>query len=151
MCHSVYFGKYQRVARAWDSNILERYVAKLLISGAHVVIYSENAKADRKFFRDVLKFPYVDAGDGWLIFALPPAEVAIHPSKSSSKDGEEHSLFLTCDDLESTIKSLKRKKIKCRVIGEQSWGKVAMITLPSGGELGLYQPKHPIAHSKTSD
>lgn len=118
-----------------------------MISGTHAVIYSENAKADRKFFRDVLKFPYVDAGGGWLIFALPPAEVAVHPSKSSSSEEAAHSLFLMCDDLNSTIKSLKRKKIKCRVIDKQSWGKIAMITLPSGGELGLYQPKHPVAHA----
>jgi hypothetical protein len=117
-----------------------------LISGAHVVIYSKDAVADRKFFRDVLKFSYVDAGDGWLIFTLPPAEVAVHPLKSSSKEEVAHSLFLMCDDLESTMKSLKRRKVKCGVIDEQSWGKVAMIKLPSGAELGLYQPKHPVAH-----
>jgi|SRR5579872_3879026 len=117
-----------------------------VVSGAHLVIYSKDAAADRKFFRDVLKFSYVDAGDGWLIFALPPAEVAVHPSKSSSKEEVAHSLFLMCDDIESTMKSLKRRKVKCRVIDEQRWGKIAMITLPSGAELGLYQPKHPTAH-----
>src|SRR5579862_4344701 len=111
-----------------------------MISGAHVVLYSRNAKADRKFFRDVLEFPYVDAGRDWLIFALPPAEVAVHPSKSSSKKEETaHCLFLMCDDLESTVEALKRKKVKCKVIDEQSWGKIAMIKLPSGSELGLYE------------
>lgn len=114
------------------------------ISGAHVVLYSTNPESDRKFFRDVLKFPYVDAGDGWLIFALPPSEVAVHPTKSSRKDAA-HSLFLMCDSLESTLAFLRRKKVKCEVIGEERWGKIAMITLPGGGELGLYEPKHPVA------
>lgn len=121
----------------------------MLISGAHMVLYSKNAVADRKFFRDVLKFPYVDAGEGWLIFSLPPSEVAVHPSKSSSGEEEAHSFFLMCDDLQSTIGSLKRKKIKCKIIGEQSWGKVAMIALPSGGELGLYEPKHPLVNKSS--
>jgi len=117
-----------------------------MISGAHVVLYSKKPEADRKFFRNVLKLRYVDAGHGWLIFALPPAEVAVHPSKSSRRNEETHSLFLMCDDLNSTVKSLARKKVKCKIIDEQSWGKIAMIKLPSGGELGLYEPKHPVAH-----
>jgi catechol 2,3-dioxygenase-like lactoylglutathione lyase family enzyme len=115
------------------------------ISGAHVVLYSKDAESDRKFFRDVLKFPYVDAGDGWLIFALPSSEVAVHPTKSSTEDAA-HSLFLTCDNLEATLTFLRSKKVRCKVIGEESWGKIAMITLPSGSELGLYESKHPIAH-----
>lgn len=118
----------------------------MLISGVHVIVYSKNALADRNFFRDVLKFPYVDAGEGWLIFSLPPSEVAVHPSKSSLREEVAHSLFLMCDDLESTMKSLRQKRIKCKAIDEQPWGKIAMITLPSGEELGLYQPKHSIAH-----
>jgi len=117
----------------------------MTISGAHVVLYSTDAEADRRFFRDVLKFHHVDAGDGWLIFALPPSEVAVHPSKTAKGDAE-HSLFLMCDNLEATIRLLHRKKVKCRVVGDERWGKVAMITLPSGGELGLYQPRHPVAH-----
>jgi len=90
----------------------------------------------------VLRFSHVDAGEGWLIFALPPAELGIHPAKSSEED-EAHWFFLMCDDLEATMKSLERKKVKCRAIDEQEWGKIAMITLPSGRELGLYEPKHP--------
>jgi len=115
------------------------------ISGAHVVLYSTNAEADRKFFRDVLKFHHVDAGDGWLIFELPPSEVAVHPAKSAQEDAQ-HSLFLMCEDLDATMGLLRRKKVKCRVIGDERWGRVAMITLPSGIDLGLYEPRHPVAH-----
>ncbi|HYB75829.1 MAG TPA: VOC family protein [Nitrososphaerales archaeon] len=114
------------------------------ISGAHVVLYSTDAEADRKFFRNVLKFRHVDAGDGWLIFALPPSEVAVHPAKMAQEDA--HSLFLMCDDLEATMRLLHKRKVKCRVVGDERWGRVAMITLPSGGELGLYEPRHPVAH-----
>jgi len=114
------------------------------ISGAHVVLYSTNAEADRKFFRDVLKFRHVDAGGGWLIFALPPSEVAVHPAKSVQEDA--HSLFLMCDDLGATMNLLRRKKVKCKAVGDEKWGRVAMITLPSGGELGLYEPRHLVAH-----
>lgn len=117
----------------------------MLVSGAHVVLYSTDPEADRRFFRDTLKFGYVDAGDGWLIFALPLAEVAIHPTKSQQQS-ETHNLFLTCQDLGATLASLRRAKVRFRVLGEQAWGKVAMIALPSGAELGLYQPKHPMAH-----
>jgi len=112
-----------------------------MISGAHIVLYSKNAEADRKFFRNILKFPHVDAGDGWLIFALPPAELAVHPAK----EDDSHGLFLMCNDIKATIKALRQKKVKCSAPDEQEWGMVAMVTLPSGGELGMYQPKHPLA------
>jgi len=115
------------------------------ISGAHVVLYSTDPEADRKFFRDVLRFHHVDAGDGWLIFALPPSEVAVHPTKSAQEDAQ-HSLFLMCDDLGATMSLLRKKKVKCKAVANERWGKVAMITLPSGGELGLYEPRHPLAH-----
>jgi hypothetical protein len=115
----------------------------LSFSGAHVIVYSKNSEADRELFRDVLKFPYVDVGGGWLIFSLPSAEVAIHPVKSL-KERDAHTLFLMCTDLEKTLKLLKRKKVKYSRLGEQSWGKIAMITLPSGSKLGLYEPKHPL-------
>jgi len=118
------------------------------ISGAHVVLYSTDAEADRKFFRDVLRFHHVDAGDGWLIFALPPSEVAIHPAKSTPEDA--HSLFLMCEDLDATMGLLRRKKVKCRIVGDERWGRVAMITLPSGIDLGLYEPRHPLAHKRES-
>ena len=117
----------------------------MTISGAHVVLYSTDAKADRKFFRDVLRFRHVDAGDGWLIFALPPSEVAVHPVKSLKEEGG-HSLFLMCDDLEATMSLLRKKRVKSRVVGNERWGKVAVIKLPSGAEIGLYEPKHPSPH-----
>jgi catechol 2,3-dioxygenase-like lactoylglutathione lyase family enzyme len=113
-----------------------------MISGAHVIIYSTNAEADRKFFRDVLKFPHFDAGDGWLIFALPPAEVAVHPTKKPS-----HELYLMCDDLAATIEELGEKRVKFSAPSKQEWGTIVTVKLPSGGELGLYQPRHPVAHS----
>jgi hypothetical protein len=118
-----------------------------MISGAHIVLYSKDSEADRKFFRDVLKFSYVDAGSGWLIFALPPSELAVHPNKSSRKNEEMHSLFLMCDNLRTTEKTLRAKNVKCSTVDEQAWGKITMITLSSGGTLGLYEPKHPIPHS----
>jgi hypothetical protein len=112
-----------------------------MISGAHVVLYSKDAESDRKFFRNVLKFPYVDAGEGWLIFALPQTELAVHPSKKN----DSHGFFLMCDDLKTTVKMLKQKKVKCSAPDELEWGTVSLITLPSGAEIGIYQPKHPLA------
>jgi len=113
-----------------------------MISGAHIVLYSKDAEADRKFFQNVLKFPHVDAGNGWLIFALPPTELAFHPTKK----GDSQGFFLMCDDLKATIKMLKQKNVQCSAPIEEDWGAVALITLPSGSEIGLYQPKHPLAH-----
>jgi catechol 2,3-dioxygenase-like lactoylglutathione lyase family enzyme len=112
-----------------------------MISGAHVVLYSTDAQADREFFRDVLKFPHVDAGDGWLIFSLPASELAVHPAKENSS----HELFLMCDDLAATLRELRRKKVRCSKPVDRGWGTLAKVTLPGGGELGLYQPKHPLA------
>ncbi len=111
------------------------------ISGAHVVVYSTDPEADRGFFRRVLNFPNVDAGEGWLIFALPPAELGVHPAKKDRASD----LYLLCDDLKGTMKFLKAKKIKCSAPSEQSWGIVTTVTLPSGGKMGLYQPKHDLA------
>lgn len=105
-----------------------------MIVGAHAIIYSRDAEADRAFIRDVLGFDSVDAGGGWLIFALPPAEVAVHPDDA----GDRHELFLMCDDLEVTARQLGIKK----PITEQRWGRLMEIDLPSGAKLGLYQPKH---------
>jgi hypothetical protein len=118
-----------------------------MISGAHVLVYSENAEADRKFFRDILKFPYVDSGDGWLIFALPPAELAVHPAEENGS----HEIFLMCDDLRATIAALKRKHVVCSAPSKQEWGTIVRVKLPGGGDLGLYQPKHPLAHRSDSD
>lgn len=108
-----------------------------MISGTHVVIYSKNAEADRAFFRDILGFKSVDAGHGWLIFALPPVEAAFHPSAEAA-----HELYLMCDDLKTEIASLASKGVKCSEIEEARWGSITKIGLPGGGNVGLYQPKH---------
>ncbi|MGA8764029.1 MAG: VOC family protein [Candidatus Sulfotelmatobacter sp.] len=112
-----------------------------MISGAHVIVYSKNAEADRAFFRDVLGFKSVDAGHGWLIFALPPGEAAVHPSD----EGEHHELYFMCDDLKAEMASLAKKGVKCSKVQEQRWGSITMMWLPGGGEIGLYKPKHPTA------
>ena len=113
----------------------------MAIIGLHALIYSKKDEATRAFFRDVLGFPSVDAGRGWLIFAAPPAELAIHPAE----DREYHELYLMCDDIDATIAELKRKGVTTRDIQEEAWGRVTQIRLPSGDELGLYEPKHPTA------
>jgi len=110
-----------------------------MISGAHVVVYSKNAEADRAFFRDVLGFNSVDAGHGWLIFALPPAEAAFHPSDENGV----HELFFMCDDLKAEMASLAKKDAKCSEVQEAPWSSITKMRLPSGGELRLYQPKQP--------
>jgi catechol 2,3-dioxygenase-like lactoylglutathione lyase family enzyme len=112
-----------------------------MISGAHVIVYTKDAEADRKFFREVLGFKSVDAGHGWLIFALPPGEAAFHPS---DKNGP-HELNFMCDNLKSEIAALARKGVTCSAVHEERWGSIAKLGLPGGGEIGLYQPKHPTA------
>jgi predicted enzyme related to lactoylglutathione lyase len=113
-----------------------------MISGAHVIVYSTDADADRAFFRDVLDLDSVDSGGGWLIFALPPAEVAVHPAETNGG----HELYLLCTDLEATVAELKGKGIAIRgPVQEQPWGRLATIVLPGGGDLGVYEPKHPLA------
>jgi hypothetical protein len=115
-----------------------------MITGAHVIVYSKDAEADRVFFRDVLHFTSVDAGYGWLIFALPPAEAAFHPSEKN----DTHELYFMCDDLQATMALLKTKQVKCGEVKEERWGTLTTISLPGGGEIGLYQPKHPTAIGK---
>jgi catechol 2,3-dioxygenase-like lactoylglutathione lyase family enzyme len=117
-----------------------------MISGAHVIVYTKDADADRAFFRDVLGFDSVDAGRGWLIFALPPCEAAFHPS---DKNGQ-HELYFLCDDLKSEMAALAEKGVGCSAVHEERWGSITRIKLPSGGEIGLYQPKHPTALSLDS-
>jgi catechol 2,3-dioxygenase-like lactoylglutathione lyase family enzyme len=112
-----------------------------MISGAHIVIYSRDADADRAFFRDILGFSSVDAGHGWLIFALPPAEAAFHPAD----DKAVHELYLMCEDLGAEMTSLAKKGVKCSELREERWGLITRISLPGGGGLGLYQPSHPTA------
>ena len=112
-----------------------------MISGSHFIVYSKDAEADRAFFRDVLGFPSVDAGHGWLIFTLPPAEVAFHPSEKEIG----HELYFMCEDLPAEMASLAQKKVSCSEVQEARWGSITKIQLPGGGEVGLYQPKHPTA------
>jgi catechol 2,3-dioxygenase-like lactoylglutathione lyase family enzyme len=117
-----------------------------MIFGAHVIVYSKDASADRAFFRDVLEYPSVDAGHDWLIFRLPPAELAVHPA-----DGEGgHELYLMCDDLRSEMEVLLEKGINCSEVEEARWGSVTKIQLPGGGQVGLYEPKHPTAFTRDS-
>lgn len=112
-----------------------------MINGAHIIVYSKDAEADRAFFRNVLGFASVDAGHGWLIFALPPAEAAFHPGD----DNNQHELYLMCDDLKAEMSALAKKGVHCSEVQEPPWGSLTRIQLPGGGALGLYQPKHPTA------
>jgi len=109
-----------------------------MITGAHSIIYSKNPEADRAFFRDVLQLTNVDVGDGWLIFGLPPAEVAVHPSDENG----EHELYLICDDVEAFVAEMKKKGIACGDVQDMGWGVLTQLTLPGGGKLGVYQPRH---------
>jgi hypothetical protein len=118
-----------------------------VIFGAHVIIYSKDPTADRTFFREVLGFGAVDAGHGWLIFALPPAEVAVHPAE----ENDRRELYFMCDDLKSEISILEAKGVRCSDVQEARWGSITKIRLPSGGEVGLYQPKHATALTLTSN
>jgi catechol 2,3-dioxygenase-like lactoylglutathione lyase family enzyme len=111
-----------------------------MISGTHVIIYTKDADADRAFFRDVLGFKSVDAGHGWLIFALPPAEGAFHPSENGA-----HELYFMCEDLNAEMASLAKKQVKFSKVENARWGSLTKMRLPGGGEVGLYQPKHPTA------
>src|SRR5437588_8801966 len=113
-----------------------------MIIGAHVLFYSEKPEADRAFFRDVLGLPSVDAGGGWLIFALPPAELGVHPIEGPP----QHELYLMCDDIEATVEELKRKGVVfTKPIADERFGLATSFSIPGGGELALYQPKHPTA------
>jgi catechol 2,3-dioxygenase-like lactoylglutathione lyase family enzyme len=120
-----------------------------MINGAHIVLSSKDAEADRAFLRDVLGFPSVDAGRGWLIFALPPAEAAVHPAAVNPINDSLHELYFTCDDLAAEIASLAAKGVVCSEVQEARWGSITKMRLPGGGEIGLYQPKHPTAFGLT--
>jgi catechol 2,3-dioxygenase-like lactoylglutathione lyase family enzyme len=116
-----------------------------MIFGAHVVVYSKDATADRAFLREVLGLSFVDAGHGWLIFALPPAEVAVHPAEGNNPP----ELYFMCDDLKAEASALGKKGVRCSEVQEARWGSITKIPLPGGGTVGLYQPKHPLALSRT--
>jgi predicted enzyme related to lactoylglutathione lyase len=113
-----------------------------MITGTHAIPYSDHADEVRAFFRDVLKLPSVDAGHSWLIFSLPPAELGIHPTEK----GTHHELYLMCDDVKATVADLESKGVTIsRPITDAGYGLLTSIRLPGGAELGLYQPKHPLA------
>src|SRR5512146_590001 len=122
-----------------------------MITGAHFLLYSTDAEADRAFFRDVLKFRSVDAGEGWLIFALPPAELGVHPGSGDfvQLHGDEKLLgavpYLICDDLAATMRALQQKKVRCTAVIKAGWGSATTVRLPSGGQIGVYQPTHKTA------
>ncbi|MFI5892617.1 VOC family protein [Actinoplanes sp. NPDC051513] len=115
-----------------------------MINGAHVILYSRDAEADRAFFRDVLGYPHVDAGGGWLIFKTPPGELALHPA-----DGPPaQEFYLMCDDLAATMAELSERGVEFTgPAADRGWGLLTGIRLPGGGQLGLYEPRHPIAHA----
>lgn len=109
-----------------------------MIHGAHSIIYSKDPDADRAFLRDVLKLPNVDVGDGWLIFGLPPAEVAVHPSDKN----DVHEFFLMCDDINEFVAAMNEHNISCASVTDQGWGLLTQVMLPGGGKLGVYLPRH---------
>jgi hypothetical protein len=109
-----------------------------MIIGAHSIIYSTNPTADRAFLRDVLKLTNVDVGEGWLIFGLPPAEVAVHPSEKN----DVHEFYLLCDNVDALVREMTKCNIVCTPIQNQGWGLLTQLTLPGGGRLGIYQPRH---------
>ena len=109
-----------------------------MINGAHAIIYSKNADADREFLRDVLGLPHVDVGHGWLIFGLPPAEVAVHPDEENGT----HELYLMCEDIDKFVAEMRSRGIECSEVNSMGWGMLSQITLPGGGQLGVYQPRH---------
>jgi catechol 2,3-dioxygenase-like lactoylglutathione lyase family enzyme len=117
-----------------------------MITGTHSVIYTSDPEADRAFFRDVLGFPSVDAGDGWLIFAAPPSEIAFHPAENNGK----HEFYLICDDVATEVARLSSNGIECSQVSDQGWGILATIRLPGGGDLGVYEPRHAMAHGRAS-
>src|SRR2546429_6835152 len=108
-------------------------------TGGHSIIYSKQPEADRAFLRDVLRLPNVDVGGGWLIFGLPPAELAVHPSEKN----DVHEFYLMCDDIEALIAEMKQQNVTCSELHRMDWGFLTQVTLPGGGKLGIYQPRHP--------
>jgi catechol 2,3-dioxygenase-like lactoylglutathione lyase family enzyme len=111
-----------------------------MVFGAHLVLYSTDADADRRFLAEVLGLPSIDAGHGWLIFEMPPSEVAVHPADAPGAE-----LYLMCDDLNAEVESLAAHGVTCSPVEEARWGSITKIALPGGGTIGLYQPKHPMA------
>ena len=121
---------------------------RAMIVGAHSILYSTDPDADRAFLRDVLGMPHVDVGDGWLIFGLPPAEVAVHPSE----ENDVHEFYLICDDVDAFVAKMKEHDVSCGAIQSMGWGRITEVMLPGGGKLGVYQARHarprPMASSR---
>jgi hypothetical protein len=119
-----------------------------LITGAHAIVYSMRPEADRAFLRDILRLPNVDVGGGWLIFGLPPSEVAVHPAD----DNGRHELYFLVDDVKAFMTGMRRRKVACSAIQDERWGRITNVTLPGGGTIGVYEPRHarPPARRKTA-
>jgi hypothetical protein len=109
-----------------------------MLIGAHSIIYSRKPEADRALLRDVLKLPGVDAGEGWLIFGLPPSEVAVHPSE----ENDVHEFYLMCDDIHAFVAAMAKERVVCGEVMNRGWGLLTEVFLPGGGKLGVYQPRH---------
>ncbi len=115
-----------------------------MIIGAHTIIYSQKPEADRAFLRDVLRLPNVDVGEGWLIFGLPSSELAVHPSEKNNV----HEFYFMCSDIHAFVAAMEAQSISCSSIRALGWGQLTQVTLPGGGKLGVYQPRH--ARPKTT-
>jgi predicted enzyme related to lactoylglutathione lyase len=115
-----------------------------VIAGVHAILFAEDAERARAFLRDVLELEGVDAGEGWLIFALPPAEVAVHPGSGWGRGPGHHVLFLMCHDIEETVRELEGRGVEfVSGIEDEGWGRLAQFKVPGAGEIGLYEPRHP--------
>lgn len=110
-----------------------------MFNGAHIVIYSRDAEADRAVFRDILGMAHVDAGEGWLIFATPPTELAVHPTEGDTP----HEFYLMCDDIGAACEALRQSGIETNPVSDEGWGLLSAFTLPGGARIGFYQPRHP--------
>lgn len=132
---------HRRAGKTSDAGGLPSY-AHGVINGSHVILFSADPEADRAFFADVLGHPHVDAGGGWLIFKLPPAEIAMHPTDGPAS----HELYFMCDDLDATMAHLRSEGVEfAGDVVEERWGRLTRLRLPSGAEVGLYEPRHPRA------
>lgn len=109
-----------------------------MINGAHAVIYSTDPEADRAFLRDVFQLPHVDVGGGWLIFGLPPSEIAVHPFDQNDR----HELYFMCEDIEKLVDQVSQHGVSCEPIQDEGWGRITQMPLPGGGKLGIYEPRH---------
>jgi catechol 2,3-dioxygenase-like lactoylglutathione lyase family enzyme len=115
-----------------------------IVTGTHTIVFSTKAEEMRAFFRDILGLASVDAGEGWLIFALPPGELAVHPETEEGAP-TRHELYLMCEDIDAALSRLREKRVECSDVVDQGWGRLTALTLPDGSRMGLYEPQHPTA------